>query len=131
MGMVEAVKSGLRNYANFQGRATPAEYWWWVLFEIVVYAVMTGLVVVMRDVPLLSMIFGLLYFAATLGLILPSLALYVRRLHDTDHSGWWIFLGFVPLVGGIVLLIWTIMSGTRGPNKYGSDPKAPSIATIF
>jgi uncharacterized membrane protein YhaH (DUF805 family) len=60
----------------------------------------------------------------TLGLLLPGLAMQIRRLHDVDRSGWWVLLAFVPLIGIIVLIVWWATEGTRGPNRFGSDPKA-------
>ena len=65
---------------------------------------------------------GPLLLIFSLAMIIPGLAVGVRRLHDTDRSGWWLLIGFVPLVGGIVLLVFMIMSGTRGPNRFGADP---------
>ena len=60
----------------------------------------------------------------SLGLFLPGLAVAVRRLHDVDRSGWWLLLAFVPLIGIIVLIVWWCTEGTRGPNRFGPDPKA-------
>ncbi|HWU50746.1 MAG TPA: DUF805 domain-containing protein [Asticcacaulis sp.] len=132
MSFIDAIKSGFKNYVNFQGRATRSEYWWWALFEILLMfipAFLIGLGGGGSDS--LATIGGLLYIVIGLGLLLPSLSVYIRRLHDTDHSGWWILLGFIPVIGGIVLLVWTIMKGTNGPNKYGPDPLAPSVASVF
>jgi uncharacterized membrane protein YhaH (DUF805 family) len=131
MSFVEAIQSGFKNYVNFQGRATRSEYWWWVLFEVLLFFVPGILIGLGGQSDALASIGGLLYMVIGLGLILPGLALYVRRLHDTDHSGWWILLGFIPLIGGLILLVWTIMKGTSGPNKYGPDPLAPSVASVF
>ena len=66
--------------------------------------------------------YPILYLVALLAVIAPFVSATVRRLHDTNRSGWWVLLSFVPL-GGIVLLVWTIMDGTPGPNDYGPDPK--------
>ena len=59
---------------------------------------------------------------AALALFLPGLAVSIRRLHDRDKSGWWVLLAFIPLIGAIILLIWFIMRGTQGPNRFGPDP---------
>ena len=64
---------------------------------------------------------GLLY---TLAVLLPSIAVGVRRLHDIDKSGWWLLLVFIPLIGAIVLLVFAVMEGTRGSNRFGEDPKS-------
>ena len=57
-------------------------------------------------------------------MLLPGIAVSVRRLHDRDKSGWWLLIGFIPLIGGILLLVWMVMEGDRGDNRFGPDPKA-------
>ena len=64
-------------------------------------------------------------------MLLPSIAVAVRRLHDTDRSGWWILLGFIPIIGGIVLLVFYVLEGTQGPNRFGPDPKAAAAAPAY
>jgi uncharacterized membrane protein YhaH (DUF805 family) len=68
-------------------------------------------------------LFMLLYYLYAIAIVIPSLAVTVRRLHDIDKSGFWYFINFVPLIGGIWLLILTCMEGTGGENSYGPDPK--------
>jgi len=131
MTFIGAIRSGFKNYVNFQGRASRSAYWWWALFQFIVEAATVLLAHLLAGANAMAGAGGLLIGVVALGLFLPSLGLYVRRLHDTNHSGWWIFLGCVPLVGGIVLLIWTILKGTAGPNKYGPDPLAPDVTTVF
>ncbi len=63
--------------------------------------------------------------------LLPSLAVAVRRLHDTDRSGWWLLIGLIPLVGGIVLLVFFVLEGTRGPNRHGADPKLVAAGAVI
>ena len=104
-----------KNYVGFSGRARRAEYWQFVLFNIIALAICFVI-----DLAIKSPVLYLLYVLASL---LPSLAVGVRRLHDTDRSGWWLLIGLVPLVGGIVLLVFACLEGNRGPNKYGADPK--------
>jgi uncharacterized membrane protein YhaH (DUF805 family) len=106
----------IKKYAVFNGRARRKEYWMFVLFYILIYI---GLFVVESLVgsP------GILVLIFALGLLVPSIAVSIRRLHDTDRSGWWILIGFVPLVGGIVLLVFMCLDGTAGANQYGPDPK--------
>ncbi len=108
----------LKNYAGFSGRARRAEYWQFVLFNAI--ALIACIVI---DLALKSPI---LYFVYVLAVLVPSLAVAVRRLHDTDRSGWWLLIALVPVVGGIVLLVFACLEGTRGNNKYGPDPKAPA-----
>jgi uncharacterized membrane protein YhaH (DUF805 family) len=139
----------LKKYATFSGRAPRAEYWWFYLGYMILYVLLQVLVRI-------SAVFGLLGLAY-LGLIIPMLAVGVRRLHDTNRSGWWLLAPIVPyaagfamiipqVVGGagtaaamttagpamillaigfilaIVIFIFTVLPGTKGPNRYGADP---------
>ena len=110
----------LKNYVGFSGRARRAEYWQFVLFNII--ALVVCLVI---DLAIGSPVLYYVYLAAVL---LPSLAVGARRLHDTDRSGWWLLISLIPLIGAIVLLVFMCLEGTRGNNKYGADPKAPADA---
>lgn len=74
---------------------------------------------------------GILLLVYSVLLFIPNLAVAVRRLHDQDKSGWWILIGFVPLIGGIWLLVLYLLDGTPGPNRFGPDPKAPPTSQIF
>jgi uncharacterized membrane protein YhaH (DUF805 family) len=116
----EAISSGFQNYVNFTGRAPRSGYWYWVLFYVIV-SIVTGVIdfVAFSDAavsPLNSL--------ASLALLLPSLAVAVRRLHDIDRSGWWVLLWFIPIIGWIILIIWHCTLGTPGPNRFGPDPLA-------
>lgn len=111
MNFLEAIESGLRNYVQFEGRASRSEYWWFALFTVLA----AGPVSILSEWA--SGVAALLLF-------LPSLAVAVRRLHDTDRSGWWLLIGLVPLVGTIVLLVFYLTRGTDGPNRFGPDPLA-------
>jgi uncharacterized membrane protein YhaH (DUF805 family) len=115
MGFVDAIKSGFSNYVNFQGRARRSEYWFWFLFTVLL-GIVANLIDGMLGMYLLA---GL----ATLATILPSIAVGVRRLHDTGRSGFWLFIALVPLVGAIVLIIFFIGDSAPGANKYGPNPK--------
>ena len=118
MGFPDAVRSVLTRYADFSGRARRAEYWWFFLFAVLVAlvaAVLDGII----DVPVFSLL-------TALGLLIPNLAVSVRRLHDTDRSGWWLLLNLVPF-GGIVLLVFYCLEGQPHPNRFGPSPKAPAI----
>jgi uncharacterized membrane protein YhaH (DUF805 family) len=114
MGFVDAIKSGFSNYVNFSGRASRSEYWFWILFYIIVLVVASVLDGVLGT--------GLFAPIASLGLFLPGLAVSVRRLHDLDKSGWFILIGLIPLVGFIILIVWYCTKGTPGPNRFGPDP---------
>jgi uncharacterized membrane protein YhaH (DUF805 family) len=123
----------LRKYATFEGRARRAEYWLWVLFVWIVEIVLISLIhmvagptAMMGDLAAFTGpeavgfgMFGLLMLA----LFLPSLAVGVRRLHDTGRSGWWLVIAFIPLLGALVLLVFMLLDGTPGPNRFGDDPK--------
>ena len=108
----------LKNYAGFSGRARRQEYWMYALFNILIVLVLEGIGLAARTYALLAIV-GIYYLAV----LIPSLAVLVRRLHDTNRSGAWFFISFVPLVGGIMLLIFLCTEGDRGPNQYGPDPK--------
>jgi uncharacterized membrane protein YhaH (DUF805 family) len=116
----EAIRSGFDNYVNFSGRASRAEFWWWVLF-----AILASIVANIIDAIIGAPIFSLL---VSLGLLLPGLAVSVRRLHDTNRSGWWILIGLIPLIGFIVLLIFYLEQGNPGPNEHGPPPDGTPAA---
>lgn len=111
----------LKNYVGFSGRARRKEYWMFTLFNIIVAIVLMILdraIGTMTDqgMGMLGMLYSLL-------ILLPSLAVSVRRLHDTDRSGWWLLLALIPILGGLVLLVFMVLEGTSGPNRFGPDPK--------
>ena len=111
----------LRQYADFTGRARRTEYWMFILFTAIIQIVLAVL-----D-SLLGLAFmpgsGVLTTLYVLAVLLPSLGLAVRRLHDTSRSGWWVLIGLVPFLGAIVLIVFAALEGDRGPNAYGPDPK--------
>lgn len=113
----EAVKRALTaNYCNFQGRASRSEYWWFVLFAAIVGAAINVLFCWSDTIS--AIISGVV----SLAFLLPNLGLAVRRLHDTGHSGWWIFINCIPLVGWIIYLIFVIKESEPAPNKWGQIP---------
>jgi uncharacterized membrane protein YhaH (DUF805 family) len=130
MGFTEAIRSGFDNYANFAGRASRPAYWWWVLFGVLV-----GLATRVLDGLLGSSIvrttqygtdvgLGIISSLIGLALLLPSIAVLVRRLHDTDRSGWWYWIVLIPILGWLVLLYFLVSAGTPGTNRYGPLPAA-------
>jgi uncharacterized membrane protein YhaH (DUF805 family) len=110
MDFQTAVRTGLAKYVDFTGRAARSEYWWFVLFQ--------ALAVVAAGI--LDIFIGFLQPLVILGLILPGIAVTVRRLHDTDRSGWWFLISLVPLVGFVVLLVFLVTRGTDGENRFGA-----------
>lgn len=107
----------LKKYADFSGRARRQEYWMFILFYII-FTVVIGLVDNLLGIP------GILSGIFALALLLPSLAIGARRLHDTNRTGWWLLMYFLPVVGPVVILIFTILEGDQNENRFGSDPKA-------
>jgi uncharacterized membrane protein YhaH (DUF805 family) len=118
MGFPDAVRSALTQYVGFSGRARRSEYWWFALFNVIL-----SFVASLLDAAIGASIFGLI---VGLGLLLPSRAVGVRRLHDINRSGWWLLLGLIPLVGAIILIVWFCQDSDRGPNQYGDSPKYPA-----
>jgi uncharacterized membrane protein YhaH (DUF805 family) len=113
MDFATAVKTVvMQKYANFSGRAIRSEYWWFALAYIIAYLVL-AVVDYVLGIQLLTAILAL-------GLLIPSIAVGVRRLHDLDKSGWWLLLGLIPIVGGLVLLYWFCQPGTPGANQFGA-----------
>ena len=109
----------LKNYVGFSGRARRTEFWMFALFNAIIAGVLN---VLWRTTDV--GVFYWLYVLYAVAVFLPSLAVGVRRLHDTNRSGWWILIGLVPLVGAIVLIVFYATEGNRGANQYGEDPKA-------
>ena len=116
MNFGQAISSGFSNYVNFSDRAYRSEYWYWFLF-VVLGQFVTAIVDSVIGIQLTTGIFSLV-------VLLPGIAVGVRRLHDLDRSGWWLLLVFVPLVGTIILIVWFCTRGTPGPNRFGPDPLA-------
>ncbi|HZP75569.1 MAG TPA: DUF805 domain-containing protein [Pseudolabrys sp.] len=112
-----AVVSVFSKYAIFSGRAPRSEYWWFILFYMIV-----SVVAEIGDKMGLS--FGLLGAIWTFATLIPTIAVSTRRLHDIDRSGWWQLIAFIPIVGWIILIIWFTRVGTNGANRFGPDPFA-------
>ena len=174
----------LKRYAEFSGRSRRMEFWMWVLFQILIGCVFVVVVMALGGTALMSgdptqllamggmiVILYLLYLVVMLAFFIPSLAVTIRRLHDTDRSGWWVMLYWGPylfmifasfalgasaaggadptgdaamtggviamvaslawLAGSLVLLVFMFLEGTRGPNRFGADPKSPDQGQIF
>lgn len=104
----------LKKYGVFDGRASRSEYWYFILFNTIIYVgiLIVGIAI---KVEFLAFIYGI-------AVIIPSLAVAVRRLHDTDRSGWWILISLIPLIGSIILLIFLVTGSSRGNNQYGTEP---------
>ncbi|AWR21714.1 DUF805 domain-containing protein [Aurantimicrobium photophilum] len=113
----ESITIGFKNYANFQGRSRRSGYWWWFLFTVLVSAAFN---ILSGDK---DNFFSDLGSLASLALLLPSLAFGVRRLHDTNRSGWHLLYGLIPIAGFIMLLIWFVQDSDVEANRFGASPK--------
>ena len=119
MTFVEAVSTCLqKKYVDFSGRASRSEFWWFVLFQILVSIIASILGAMIH--PAVSIV--------SLALILPGLGVSVRRLHDVGRSGWWLFICLIPLVGPLLLLYWNVQPGQPGSNPFGEPPVSASLA---
>jgi uncharacterized membrane protein YhaH (DUF805 family) len=116
----EAISDGFSKYATFSGRSSRSAYWWWILFYVLVFIGASIL-----DAAANTAAFAVLVWLA---FFLPNLAVLVRRLHDTDHSGWWVLIGLIPLIGAIVLIVFAC-TDSGPPNKYGQGPDDRSDLT--
>jgi len=112
----------LKDYAVFNGRARRKEYWFFFLFNVLASMALamvdsaTGTFDEARGMGLLGGLYAL-------GVLLPSIGVSIRRLHDTDRSGWWLLLGLVPVIGAIVLLVFLVLDSQPGDNRFGPNPK--------
>jgi len=111
----------LKKYAAFDGRAQRKEYWYFVLFNFIISLVL-GIIEGLADIApeedysILALIYGLF-------ILLPSIGVSIRRLHDTGSSGWWLLLNIIPVIGSIILLVIMISDSQEGTNQYGPSPK--------
>ena len=123
MGFRDAIRVCLtKKYATFSGRASRSEYWFFYLFTFVLFAIL-------QLIASNSTAVSVLVLLVLLGLFVPSIAVGVRRLHDVGRSGWWLLLGLIPLVGALVLFVWSVSGGTAGDNSYGPDPLSRGTST--
>lgn len=116
----------LKNYANFKGRARRKEYWFFFLFVwimAIVAMLLDNLLSTTYSMGLVTLPYGVIYSIVMVALIIPNLAVLVRRLHDTGRSGVWFFIIFVPVVGLIMMLVFLLTEGTPEANAYGPNPK--------
>lgn len=124
MSFVDAVKTVLSKYATFSGRARRSEFWFWFLAFMLAAIVASFIDQSMGTKPGQP---GIATIVLIVAAFLPNLAVTVRRLHDTGRSGGWIFLGLIPFIGSIVLLVF-YASDSQGDNQYGKSPKAQLYA---
>ncbi len=107
----------IKNYVGFDGRARRKEYWMFVLFNIIFAIAASILDMIIGTYFVIQLLYGL-------AVLIPGIAVSIRRLHDTDKSGIWILVSLIPIIGGIWLIVLMVGEGTTGDNQYGPDPKA-------
>ncbi|HEJ9485948.1 DUF805 domain-containing protein [Proteus sp. GOKU] len=123
---LEVIKN---NYANFSGRARRKEYWMFTLVNTIIITVLYAILMSSIDMNTgetssLGSIVGIIIGIYSLAIIVPSLAVTIRRFHDQDKSGWMFLLAFIPAVGGLIVFVFMCLEGTKGDNRFGPDPKA-------
>jgi uncharacterized membrane protein YhaH (DUF805 family) len=125
MSFTDAIKTGFQKYIGFSGRAARSEYWYWVLFLLLLQIVawLIDMTLFGFNTTGVNPIGSILSLAT----LLPSLAVSIRRLHDIDRVGWWVLLALIPVIGAIVLIYWACLRGTVGANRFGPDPLAGKV----
>jgi uncharacterized membrane protein YhaH (DUF805 family) len=128
----------LKRYADFTGRSRRREYWHFALGVFAIYLVIALFGGILGSLTpsnglnsLLAAPAFLLLLLFGLAILLPAIAVQVRRFHDQDRSGWFVLLNLIPYVGGLVVLAFMCLEGTRGPNRFGPDPKAENLGDVF
>lgn len=117
-----------QKFATFSGRARRQEYWLFELDCMIVSSALSSMSLSLVHNIVANVIVTTISVAWTLFILIPSLAVLVRRLHDTNRSGWWLLIWLLPVIGWIVLFVFTLLPGTAGENDYGDDPKAGEAA---
>ena len=128
----------LRRYAEFSGRSRRREYWMFWLLNVLISA-FVGLVTLLmamaveteEEMMVVVNQLIVLWVIVSVAFFIPGLAVTVRRLHDTDRSGWSILFGLIPVIGGFMLLYFYVQDGTEGPNRFGDDPKGERTQEVF
>lgn len=121
----------LKRYADFSGRSRRKEYWMFLLGVVLVAIVLGVIEAALGMNGMVAGVYGPLTTLLLLGLIIPGIAVQVRRFHDQDKSGWFVLLGFIPFVGGLIVLVFMLLEGTKGPNRFGPDPKGGADPSVF
>ena len=129
MTFQEAIKSGFSKYVTWKGRASRSEFWFFALLMfagVIVASIIDKILGTGGESGL-----GIVYMIFVLATFLPYLSVLVRRLHDTDRSGWWYWIALIPIVGAILLIVWLATKGTTGDNTYGPDPLGGDLTAAF
>lgn len=137
MGFIDAIKNVFSHYADFNGRARRSEYWYFTLFNIIVSSALSGIGRFLAYLlPLTSefqqdIIAESLSVIWSIAILIPSIALVVRRLHDIGKSGWSYLVILIPIVGFFIILVWVCTDSDRGMNEYGDSPKYPAYVDPY
>jgi uncharacterized membrane protein YhaH (DUF805 family) len=123
--MIEWMMMPLKRYADFSGRSRRKEYWFFVLGVFIAAIVLSIIERIAGLSGMVGGVYGPLTTILLLGVIIPSIAVQVRRFHDQDKSGWFVLLSLIPFLGAIIVLVFMFLEGTKGPNRFGPDPKDP------
>ncbi len=118
-GFVGAIKKGFRGYVVWNARSTRSEYWWWTLFAIIVAIVASIIDTALFSTNMMTSV-GPVSLITSLALFLPGLSVWIRRLHDTDRSGWWAWILLIPFVGLIVTLVFVLLPSKPGPTRWNN-----------
>ena len=116
ISFAEAVKSCFNKYADFNGRSPRAEYWYFALFNVAVVMVLAVLGAI------IGKLFMYVYYTYVLAILVPSIAVSIRRMHDIGRSGWWVLISLVPFIGSIWYIVLAALPSQLGPNQYGPNP---------
>ncbi|RQR53236.1 DUF805 domain-containing protein [Burkholderia sp. Bp9126] len=124
MNFTDAIQSVFNQYARFDGRARRAEYWYFALLTFFVSIACQLVTMVDSNATTIALLLSIVAALISLALIVPSISVTVRRLHDIGRSGWFLLIALIPIVGSIILLVWMCSRGNDGPNRFGPDPLA-------
>lgn len=117
MGFADALKSFFSRYTDFKGRSSRSEYWWPQLAFFLV-GIIIGVLTAVVGETVGNILLGIFYLV----ILIPGIAISIRRLHDLDKSGWWLLIALIPLIGALVLFFFFVQRGTVGGNRFGEDP---------
>lgn len=121
----------LKRYAEFSGRSRRKEYWMFVLGVFIAAIVLSIVEKILGLSGMVGGVYGPLTTLLLLGVLIPSIAVQIRRFHDQDKSGWFVLLALIPIIGGLIVLVFMLLEGTKGPNRFGPDPKDPGSSEAF
>ena len=129
--MLDWMTMPLKRYTDFSGRSRRKEYWFFVLGVFIVAVVLGIIEGILGLSGMVAGAYGPLTAIFLLGVIIPSIAVQVRRFHDQDKSGWFVLLALIPFLGGLIVLVFMCLEGTKGPNRFGEDPKGAGGSEVF